>query len=189
MTMNQWPLDRAGYDTNTPYSSFFLSQIGQAALISIVSALLVVLAVVPGEPLYRISQPDKIRLDVGFRLPGIRTKEFFRANVIGICLAAAHIGYIMVFYIISRKLGAWAPQDLNYENVVSTSLPWVYPLAIGIYAATSEEFLFRLFAIPYSAAHHEIEISGRRAARLRLGISAQQLSAGARLHSRHRSRA
>ena len=149
MTMNQWPLDRAGYDTNTPYSSFFLSKVGQAALLSVVSALLVVLAVVPGEPLYRIFQPDKLRLDVGFRLPGIRTKEFLRANVIGICLAAAHIGYITVFYIISRKFGAWAPQDLNYENVVSTYVPWVYPLTIGIYAATSEEFLFRLFAIPF----------------------------------------
>jgi membrane protease YdiL (CAAX protease family) len=149
MTMNQWPLDRAGYDTNTPYSTFFLSQAGLAALTSIVSALLVVLAVVPGEPLYRVLQPDKIQLNLGLRFPGLRTKEFFRANVIGICLAAAHIGYITVFYIISRKLGAWAPQDLNYENVVSTSLPWVYPLTIGIYAATSEEFLFRLFAIPF----------------------------------------
>jgi len=149
MTMNQWPLDRAGYDTNNSYSSFFLSQVGLAALTSVVSAFLVVIAVAPGEPLYRISQPEKIRLEVGLRLPGIRTKEFFRANVIGICLAAAHIGYITVFYIISRKLGAWAPQDLNYENVVSTYLPWVYPLAIGLYAATSEEFLFRLFAIPY----------------------------------------
>jgi len=149
MTMNQWPLDRASYDTNTPYSSFFLSQVGQAALLSVASALLVVIAIVPGEPLYRILQPNKIRLDVGFRLPGIRTKEFFRANVIGICLAAAHIGYITVFYIISRRLGAWAPQDLNYENVVSTYVPWLYPLTIGIYAATSEEFLFRQFAIPF----------------------------------------
>ncbi len=149
MTMNQWPLDRAEYDTNTPYLSFFLSHVGQAALTSVVSALLVVLAIVPGEPLYRILQPNKLRLETGFRLPGIRTKEFFSANVIGICLAAAHIGYITVFYIISRKLGAWAPQDLNYENVVSTYVPWVYPLTIGIYAATSEEFLFRLFAIPY----------------------------------------
>ncbi len=149
MTMNQWPLDRAGYDTNTPYSSFFLSKVGQAALVSAVSALLVVLAVVPGEPLYRILQPDKLRLEVGFRLPGIRSKEFFRANVIGVCLAAAHIGYITVFYIVSRHFGAWAPQDLNYENVVSTYVPWVYPLTIGIYAATSEEFLFRMFAIPF----------------------------------------
>jgi membrane protease YdiL (CAAX protease family) len=149
MTMNQWPLDRAEYDTNTPYYSFFFSQVGQAALLSVASALLVVLAVVPGEPLYRIFQPDKLRLEVGFRLPGIRTREFFRANVIGVCLAAAHIGYITVFYIVSSKLGAWAPQDLNYENVVSTYVPWVYPLTIGIYAATSEEFLFRLFAIPF----------------------------------------
>jgi membrane protease YdiL (CAAX protease family) len=149
MTMNQWPLDRAEYDTNTPYSSFFLSQTGRAALLSVFSALVVVIAIVPGEPLYRIFQPGKLRLDAGFRLPGIRTKEFFRANVIGICLAAAHIGYITVFYIISRKLGAWAPQDLSYENVVSTYVPWLYPLTIGIYAATSEEFLFRLFAIPF----------------------------------------
>ncbi len=149
MTMNQWPLDRAGYDTNSPYSSFFLSQAGKAALTSVVSALLVVLAIVPGEPLYRLLLPDKIRWDLGFRLPGIRTREFFRANVIGICLAAAHIGYITVFYIVSRRLGAWAPQDLNYENVVSTYVPWVYPLTIGLYAATSEEFLFRLFAIPF----------------------------------------
>ena len=37
-----------------PYSSFFLSQVGEAALISVVSALLVVIAVVPGEPLYRM---------------------------------------------------------------------------------------------------------------------------------------
>ncbi|MCU1340785.1 MAG: Abortive infection protein, partial [Candidatus Acidoferrum typicum] len=149
MTMNQWPLDRAAYDTNTPYSGFFLSRLGQAALLSVLSALLVVLAVVPGEPLYRVTLSERIRLGAGLQFAGIRTKEFFTANVIGICLAAAHIGYITVFYIVSRNLGAWAPQDLNYTDVVSTWLPWVYPLTIGIYAATSEEFLFRLFAIPF----------------------------------------
>src|SRR5580704_9855396 len=36
MTMNQWPLDRAEYDPNTPYSSFFLTQVGTAALLSVV---------------------------------------------------------------------------------------------------------------------------------------------------------
>ena len=149
MTMNQWPLVRAEYDTNTPYASFFAIQVGIAALTSVASALLVVLAVVPGEPLYRLLEPDKIRLNVALRFPGFRSKEFFRANVIGLSLAAAHIGYITVFYIVSGKLGAWAPQDIKYENVLSTSLPWLYPLTIGVYAATSEEFLFRLFAIPF----------------------------------------
>ena len=149
MTMNQWPLDRAEYDTNTPYSTFFFTHLGKAAELSLLSALLVVLAIVPGEPLYRSAQLDKLRIDSGLRLPGIRTKEFFTANIIGICMAAAHIGYITVFYIISRRMGAWAPQDLNYENMVSTYVPWVFPLTIGISAAASEEFLFRLFAIPF----------------------------------------
>ena len=149
MTMNQWTMDLATYDTNTPYSSFILNQVGKAVLFSVGSALLVLLAIVPGEPLYRVSQSDKIRIGAGLQLAGIRTKEFFKANVIGICLAAAQIGYVTVFYIVSGKLGAWAPQDVKYSDIVSTPLPWVSALTIGIYAATSEEFLFRLFAIPY----------------------------------------
>jgi membrane protease YdiL (CAAX protease family) len=68
--------------------------------------------------------------------------------VIGLCMAAAHIGFVVLFYLVGRKFGVWAPQDINYTNVVSTAIPWIFPLTIGVYAATSEEFLFRLFAIP-----------------------------------------
>jgi len=149
MQMNQWPLARSGYDTNGSYSSFILSQIGAAAGASILLALLVVIAVVPGEPLYRSSQPGHLRLGSLFRLPALRSKEFFCSGLIGICMAAAHIGYVVLFYVIGRRFGVWAPQDLQYSNTLSTALPWIYPLTIGIYAATSEEFLFRLFAIPW----------------------------------------
>ena len=83
------------------------------------------------------------------RLPALRSKEFFCSGLIGICMAAAHIGYVVLFYVIGRRFGVWAPQDLQYSNTLSTALPWSYPLTIGIYAATSEEFLFRLFAIPW----------------------------------------
>ncbi len=55
----------------------------------------------------------------------------------------------MAFYIVARHFGAWAPQDLNYENSVNTTFPWISGVAIGLLAATSEEFLFRLFAIPF----------------------------------------
>ncbi len=188
MTMNQFPLERAGYDTNSPYSSFVLYQIGVAALTSIFSALVVVVAVVPGEALYRVNLPDKIRLGMGLKFAGIRTKEFFRAAVIGVSLAAAHIGYITIFYIISKRFGAWAPQDLSYTDVVSTAFPWLYPLTIGIYAATSEEFLFRLFAVPFLLRTTKSKFSRRGTSRVCLGISAQQLSTGTRIYSRHRGR-
>src|SRR5271157_200586 len=66
-------------------------------------------------------------------------------------MAAAHIGFIVAFYMLAGKLGAWAPQDLNYENSASTVFPWISGAAIGLTAATSEEFLFRLFAVPFVA--------------------------------------
>jgi hypothetical protein len=149
MTMNYWPQTLAEYDTNSSYSSFVFGEIAQAAMLSISMALLVVMAIVPGEPLYRAAEPDRLRLGTLWRIPGMRSRGFFISCVIGVCLAAASIGYQVVFYIVAGKFGAWAPQDVQYDNVVSTAAPWIFPLTIGLYAATSEEFLFRMFAIPF----------------------------------------
>jgi hypothetical protein len=148
MQANEWPIVRAGYDPNSSYAGFFVSRMILAVLLGLGLGLLVSLALAGAEPLYRRSQPDKLRLGVALSLPGIRSKEFFRSCVIGLGMAAGHIGFVVLFYIVGRKFGFWAPQDINYTNAVSTALPWVYPLTIGVYAATSEEFLFRLFAIP-----------------------------------------
>jgi membrane protease YdiL (CAAX protease family) len=149
MTMNQWPDTLAGYVTNTSYSSFLFDEIATAIALSISSALLVVAAVVPGEPLYRAALPDRLRLGTLWHFPGMRSREFFRSFAIGLCLAAVSIGYQVVFYIVAGYFGAWAPQDITYDNVVGSAVPWILPLTIGLYAATSEEFLFRMFAIPF----------------------------------------
>jgi len=149
MSVCNWPLIRAEYNTNSSYSAFTLSQIAFAALLSIVQALLVTIAVAPGEPLYRISQPSRIRLNLAWKLPGLRSKEFFTAGVIGVSLAAIHLGYVVVFYLAGKHFGVWAPQDVNFDNSTSSFLPWLAALTIGMYAAASEEFLFRLFAIPF----------------------------------------
>jgi membrane protease YdiL (CAAX protease family) len=149
MTMNQWPLALSDYNTNGSFSSFILNQTGLALGTALLMSLLMVIALVPGEPLFRTAQPDRLRLGALVRLPALRTKEFFISGSVGVCLAAVHIGYVVVFYVVGRRFGVWAPQDLQYSDTLSTALPWIYPLTIGIYAATSEEFLFRLFAIPW----------------------------------------
>jgi len=82
-------------------------------------------------------------------LRGLRSKEFFNSSVVGLGLAAAHIGFIVAFYMIGSKHGVWAPQDTNYSGAFNTAIPWIGGVAIGVTAATSEEFLFRLFAIPF----------------------------------------
>ena len=149
MTANNWPVTRAGYDTNSSYASFILQHLVQAAAGSLALGLMVSLTVAAAEPLYRSSQPDNLRLTAAWSLPGIRTKEFFRSCVVGLGLAAGHIGFVVLFYLLGSKVGVWAPQDIPYTDVLSTHFPWLFPLTIGVYAATSEEFLFRLFAIPF----------------------------------------
>jgi membrane protease YdiL (CAAX protease family) len=152
MNVNSWPLARHGYDTNSSYAGFLVQSLAFALLAGIGAALLVTLPVAGGEPLYRADYPGLLRLGAPFArrswLAGLRSKEFFRATVIGLALAAAHIGFVVAFYLLGKQIGFWAPQDIRYTDAVSTALPWIYPLAISLYAATSEEFIFRLFAIP-----------------------------------------
>jgi membrane protease YdiL (CAAX protease family) len=149
MQLNQWQSTRANYDTHASYGSFVALQILLNILLAIGTALTVTLALPGAEPLYRASQPDRLRLSKAFTLRGLQSKEFFSAAVVGLSLAAAHIGFIVAFYMFGSKVGVWAPQDLNYSDTVNTSFPWIAGVAIGLLASTSEEFLFRLFAIPF----------------------------------------
>jgi hypothetical protein len=148
MQLNEWPLSRMEYDTNSPYGSFVFKQFVNALLFGLGSALMVVLVLPAGEPLYRASQPGRLRLGKVLSLRALRSKEFFSSAIVGLSMAAAHIGYIVCFYLIAAYYGAWAPQELNYENSVGTNFPWIAGAAIGLLASTSEEFTFRLFAIP-----------------------------------------
>ncbi|HTZ46885.1 MAG TPA: type II CAAX endopeptidase family protein [Verrucomicrobiae bacterium] len=149
MELNDWGSVRAGYDTHFTYGSFVIQKLFWMLLAAVGTAFTISLVYPGGEPLYRASQPGKLRVPRAFTLRGIRSKEFFCAGVVGICLAAAHIGFIVAFYMIGNRLGVWAPQDIKYSDIVNTPFPWIAGVAIGVLAATNEEFTFRMFAIPF----------------------------------------
>jgi membrane protease YdiL (CAAX protease family) len=149
MQANDWNSIRAAYDTHQAYPSFVTGQLAKLLLEALATGLMVTLVIPGAEPLYRSAQPTRLRLYQAFSRRGIRSKEFFSSSVVGISMAAAHMGFIVAFYLIGSKFGVWAPQDLSYSDVVNTSFPWIAGVAIGVMAATSEEFLFRLFAIPF----------------------------------------
>jgi len=118
-------------------------------LLAVGNAVLISLVMPAGEPLYREAYSRFLRLTKAFTARGIRSKEFFCSSVVGISLAAAHIGFITAFYLVGNRLGVWAPQDIKYSDIVNTPFPWIAGIAIGVLAATNEEFTFRLFAIPF----------------------------------------
>jgi membrane protease YdiL (CAAX protease family) len=147
--LNDWPLWSASYNTNSSYDGFLLAKIGMALVLALLTAITVTLVLPAAEPLYRASQPQRLQLAKAFTLRGLRSKEFFSAAVVGLSLAAAHIGYVVAFYVVASHFGAWAPQEINYEESVNTLIPWISGAAIGLLASTNEEFTFRLFAIPF----------------------------------------
>ncbi len=149
--LNDWPLWSASYNTNSSYGGFVLAKIGAALVLALLTALTVTLVLPAAEPLYRVSQPQRLQLAKALTLRGLRSKEFFSAAVVGLSLAAAHIGYVVAFYVVAQHYGAWAPQEINYEESVNTLIPWISGAAIGLLASTNEEFTFRLFAIPFFA--------------------------------------
>jgi hypothetical protein len=147
--LNDWPLWGASYDTRDSYASFLAMKLGGALALSVLTALTVTLVLPAAEPLYRVSQPGRLRLSQTFTLRGLRSKEFFSAAVVGLSMAATHVGYVVAFYVVASHFGAWAPAELNYEESVNTAFPWISGAAIGLLASTNEEFTFRLFAIPF----------------------------------------
>ncbi len=149
--LNSWPLWSATYDTNAAYGSFIALKLGSALLLSVFTALTITLVLPAAEPLYRASQPRQLQLAKTFTLRGLRSKEFFSAAVVGLSFAAAHIGYVVAFYVVASHFGAWAPQEISYEESINTAFPWISGAAIGLLASTNEEFTFRLFAIPFFA--------------------------------------
>ena len=147
--LNDWPLWGSNYDTKEAYAGFLLMQVLRALGIAVVTALTISLVLPAGEPLYRQSQPNNLRFSKLLTRRGIRSKEFFSSAVVGISLAAAHIGLVVVFYTVATHFGAWAPQEVNYSDAVNTAFPWISGVAIGLLASMNEEFTFRLFAIPF----------------------------------------
>jgi membrane protease YdiL (CAAX protease family) len=148
-TANSFPLQEFSYPTTDSYSSFLTRQFLNALLTALASGGFLFVLTAGAEPLYREALGDKISLGNLFRLRGLRTKRFFLGAILGVTLTSIFIAYQTVFYIVAYKFGAWSPADVPYDDLLNTKFPWAFVLFGGFFPAISEEFLFRMFAIPF----------------------------------------
>jgi len=148
-TLNQFPLQEFGYPTTDSYASFVSTELLQALVTALGYGGLLFVIAAAAEPLYRAAFPQRISLGNLFRPSGLGTKRFFLGAILGISLTGVFIAYQTVFYIVASRHGAWAPADVPYDDLLNTRFPWLFVLFGGFFPAVSEEFLFRMFAIPF----------------------------------------
>jgi membrane protease YdiL (CAAX protease family) len=147
--LNQMPLQEFEYPTTDSYSSFMLRQLLGGLISALAAGGLLFVLTAGAEAVYREMFPEKISLANLFRVQGLRTKRFFLGAALGITLTGIFIAYQTVFYITASKFGAWSPADVPYSDLLNTRFPWLFVLFGGFLPAVSEEFLFRMFAIPF----------------------------------------
>lgn len=147
--LNEMPLQEFAYPTSDSYASFTARQILNAVFSSLGAGGMLFVLTAGAEPLYREMFPGQVSLGHLFTVRSLRTKRFFLGAVLGVALTGIFVAYQTAFYLAAYRFGAWSPADVPYSDLLNTRLPWAFVLFGGFLPAVSEEFLFRMFAIPF----------------------------------------
>lgn len=147
--LNQFDVAKFDYETQNSYASFVTLFLLQAVFGALASSGFILLLTAAAEPLYRERYPAKMSLTSFFTPRGFRTKSFFEQVLLGTALMAFFAAYQAVFYLVAGRFGAWAPLEVPYDNMLNTAIPWAIVLFIGFFPAVSEEFMSRMFSIPF----------------------------------------
>jgi len=143
--LNYLPLYPISYNTTENYAAFWLMNAFGILLSAIFSFVVIYLAWMGGQALTKFVWPGRNR--VWDRGP-MQWVTFSRSALRGLFLGGAQMGYVVLFYIITtRYLGWWSPVTAGYTNLFGTPFPFLSAYEVGISAALTEEFLFRLIGI------------------------------------------
>lgn len=148
-TLNSIPLTLYDYDTASPLSAHLTERLVLGLLGAIGVGALIAMVVGSAEPIYRERFPGQISLSGLFSRRGLRSKRFFRGLVLGYAMTAFFFAYQAVFYVVAARLGAWAPAEIPYDDILNTALPWATVLFIGFLPAVLEEGSSRMFSISF----------------------------------------
>ena len=147
--LNSHSLNEFDYPTTESYGNFVVRLFLQYAMGALGSGGLLFVLTAGAEPLYRQYFAGRVSLGNLFRPQGLRTRSFMKGTVLGLALTGIFVAYQTGFYLTAYRFGAWSPADVPYDDLLNTRFPWLFVLFGGFLPAVSEEFMFRMFAIPW----------------------------------------
>lgn len=146
--INDLPLQLADYDTKKSVSAYFLDTLIYGLVGVVGAAAYIAWQGTTGEVMSRRVWPERPSLTRLMSGDGLRSRPYVSAIVAGYALGLFQVGYVLAFYKVGRDhFGAWVPVGVQYSDILSTWLPWLYPMTVGAWAAVNEETFYRLFSI------------------------------------------
>lgn len=96
---------------------------------------------------YRFAYPKRVALENYFGFKGFKTYEGLKALIVGHCVFAIHLGWIIAYYLLGDKLGFWCPLSLDEYQILGSALPFFSAISLGVHAAFQEETVARVVAL------------------------------------------
>jgi len=148
--VNNIPLLWNAYPDTSSKAVFLSVSMGSALIGSLMIGLLIFLFGASGESLSREVIKSREGLFDFIWNKKTKDKDLVSPFVIGYCLGFIFLGYVTLFYVIGTKFfNIWMPPEVEYSNMLGTTLPFLFPLTVAVSASVSEEFMFRLFSISF----------------------------------------
>jgi len=147
--INHLPMLKAHYSTDMEMGTFLGLSFSETMVSAFILSMLLLITGTAGDFLLREVFPNIKPPSLVFKWDFLSSPGVFIPVFQGYLLAFVWAGYIVIFYLFAKRFcGAWMPPASPYTDTLSTKAPWLEPLSAGIIASLSEEFAFRLFAIP-----------------------------------------
>jgi hypothetical protein len=96
---------------------------------------------------YRLSYPKRVALENFLNFKGFRTAEGIKALLVGHCVFAVHLGWVIAYYLLGDKIGFWCPLSIDAYQILGSSFPFFSAISLGVHAAFQEETVARVVAL------------------------------------------
>lgn len=148
-TVNGLPGIMHEYKTTMPFRSFVIDTSVNALVAVVWTFVQVLLLTAAADMVYRLTFPKHVAVEKYFTRAGLATQSFLKENMSGLATAGVHLGWVVLFYLVGRKMGFWVPLEIQNAETLSSTLPFFSAMDIGWSAALNEELMYRVLGMAF----------------------------------------
>ncbi|MCC7527294.1 MAG: CPBP family intramembrane metalloprotease [Candidatus Melainabacteria bacterium] len=133
-----------GYDTSVTYGSYVTTELVKLLVMLVPSTFGAIILFGAAEALYRKAFPDHIAIEKIFTLDGLKSKAVSMALLVGQLLFLIDLGWVVLYYLAGQKVGFWCPLGVENYQILSSYVPALSAMRVGVTASFMEEALYRV---------------------------------------------